>query len=201
MMAVQSRTAARRILIVEDNSFIAMGLKNDLERLGHEVVGLAGNADEGRRAFREAGPDLLLMDIRLDEDDGLELARQLLLERRCPVIVVSAHSENDLIWRAADAGVFGYLVKPVTAEALKAQIAIAVRRFEESEQLRREKQDLAQTLETRKLVERAKGILMKRLNLDEEAAHRRLQLESQKRRINIADCARRVIDSERHLGD
>jgi response regulator NasT len=201
MMTVKlPRTGSRRILIVEDNSFIAMGMKSDLERLGHEVVGLAANADEARRAFRETGPDLLLMDIRLEEDDGLELTRQLLSERRCPVIIISAHSENDLIARAAEIGVFAYLVKPLTPDALKAQIAIAVRRFDESEQLRKEKQDLAQTLETRKLIERAKGILMKRMNLDEETAHRRLQLEAQKRRINIADCAKRVIESERLMG-
>ena len=95
---------------------------------------------------------------------------------------------------------FGYLIKPVTAEGLQAQIEGAVRRFKEQQQLISEKESLVQTLETRKLVERAKGIFMKRMNLEEAEAHRRLQLESQKRRISIAELAKRVIESEELLG-
>ena len=95
---------------------------------------------------------------------------------------------------------FGYLIKPVTAEGLQAQIEVAVRRFKEQQQLISEKESLVQTLETRKLVERAKGIFMKRMNLEEAEAHRRLQLESQKRRISIAELAKRVIESEELLG-
>jgi len=187
----------RQVLVVEDNSFIAMGLRTDLERLGHRVVGLAATAAEARQAYRDGAPDLVMMDIRLGDDDGIELTRELLAVRPCPVVIVSAFSDAELVSRAAAAGVFGYLVKPVSPDSLKAQIEVAVRRFEESQRLRQENETLSRTLETRKLIEKAKGLLMKRLNLDEETAHRRLQLESQKRRISIAECAKRVIESEK----
>jgi response regulator NasT len=195
-----TRNGTRQVLIVEDNSFIALGLRGDLEQLGHRVVGMAADAEEARQLFRERVPDLVLMDIRLGKDDGIELTRQLYAERPVPVVVVSAFSDAELVARASEVGVFGYLVKPVAPDSLRVQIAVAVRRFEESQALARENAQLTQKLETRKLIEKAKGILMRRLNLDEETAHRRLQLESQKRRINIADTARRVIESEKVLG-
>jgi response regulator NasT len=116
------------------------------------------------------------------------------------MIVISAYSDPELIQRAGEAGVFGYLVKPVEQGQLAAQLAVAVRRFRESEQLRLEKEQLAANLETRKLVERAKGIFMRRLHLDEPEAHKRLQQESQKRRISLADLARKIIESEELLG-
>ena len=120
--------------------------------------------------------------------------------RRVPMIIVSAFSDKSKIERAGVAGVFGYLIKPVSGESLAAQIEVAVRRFDEQERLVRENQELAQTLENRKLVEKAKGIFMKRLNLDEPEAHRRLQQESQKRRISIAELAKKIIESEQLLG-
>jgi len=193
------RKSSRRVLVVEDSSFIAMGLRADLERLGHTVVGMAASAAEARELFRQSAPDLVLMDIRLGEDDGIELTRELLAERPCPVVILSAYSDSELVSRAAAAGVFGYLVKAVSPDLLKVQIEVAISRFAESQQLRQQTEDLTRTLETRKVVERAKGILMKRLSLDEQAAHRKLQLESQRRRISIGECAKRVIDSEKML--
>lgn len=190
----------RRILIVEDDTLVGIGLRSQLEKLGHEVVGQASSAAEGKSLYREKKPDVVLMDIRLDGADGINLATELLAERRCPMVILSAYGDKELIERASSAGVFGYLIKPVTAEGLQAQIEVAVRRFQEREKLIAEKESLTQTLETRKLVERAKGIFMKRMNLDEAEAHRRLQLESQKRRIGIADLAKRVIESEELLG-
>jgi response regulator NasT len=150
--------------------------------------------------FESAKPDLVLLDIRLDGGDGIDLAGQLMNRRRVPTIIVSAYSDRELIERAGSAGVFGYLIKPVTAEAMAAQIEVAVRRFAEQEKLIAEKEELRQTLETRKLVERAKGVFMKRLNLSEPEAHRRLQLESQKRRISLAELAKKILESEELLG-
>jgi response regulator NasT len=199
--APRARNGTRQVLIVEDNSFIALGLRGDVEQLGHRVVGMAADAEEARQLFRERAPDLVLMDIRLGKDDGIELTRQLYAERPCPVVIVSAFSDAELVARASEVGVFGYLVKPVAPDSLRVQIAVAVRRFEESQALVHVNAQLTQKLETRKLIEKAKGILMKRLSLDEETAHRRLQLESQKRRINIAETAKRVIDSEKMLGN
>jgi response regulator NasT len=201
-MMTQVKTAAnetRQVLIVEDDTLVGMGLSAMLERLGHSVVGQAATAAEAVQMFHDRSPDVILMDIRLDDTDGIELTRRLLAERACPVVIISAYTEAELIARAAAAGVFGYVVKPVAHESLKAQIAVAVRRFEELQEIRREKDQLAQTLENRKLVERAKGILMKSLHLDEETAHRRLQLEAQKRRITVAEAAKRVIDADKRM--
>jgi response regulator NasT len=201
-MSTATSTAPRplRVLIVEDDTLVGMGLQSQLQTLGHTVVGRAGNAAEAQALFKQHGPDLVLMDIRLDSTDGIALATQLMQERRTAMIIVSAYSDPQLIARASEAGVFGYLIKPVSSESLAAQIEVAVRRFEEHEKLRIEKDTLAENLETRKLVERAKGILMKRLGLSEDVAHRRLQQESQKRRIRIAEMARKVIESEEVLG-
>jgi AmiR/NasT family two-component response regulator len=190
----------RRILIVEDDTLVGLGLRSQLEKLGHEVIGQASSAAEGTALYRQYQPDVVLMDIRLDGTDGITLATELLAERPCPMVILSAYGDKELVDRASAAGVFGYLIKPVTAEGLQAQMEVAIRRFQERQKLIAEKDALSRTLETRKLVERAKGIFMKRMNLDEPEAHRRLQLESQKRRISIADLAKRVIESEELLG-
>ena len=195
-----SAPGKRRVLIVEDDTLVGMGLRAQLEKLGHEVTGQAATAAEARALYREHRPDVVLMDIRLDDADGIAIAGELLREQRCPMVILSAYGDKELVDRASAAGVFGYLIKPVTAEGLQAQIEVAVRRFQQQETLIRENEALTQTLETRKLVERAKGIFMKRMNLDEAEAHRRLQLESQKRRITVAELAKRVIESEELLG-
>lgn len=195
-----SSASALRVLVVEDDTLVGMGLVAQLRRLGHVVVGHAASAAEATAMYRQHRPDLVLMDIRLDDSDGIELSRQFLAERRVPMIIVSAFSEPELIRRASDVGVFGYLIKPVSLESVQAQIEVAVTRFRVQERLIAEREDLAQSLENRKLVERAKGILMRRLNLGEQEAHRRLQLESQRRRLNMADLARKVIESEELLG-
>ncbi len=189
-----------RVMVVEDDTLVGLGLKAQLEKLGHEVVGQASSATEAFSMFATTKPDIVLLDIRLEGVDGIDLAGQLLKVRRCLMVVISAFSDKALIDRAAAAGVFGYLIKPVAPEGLAAQIEIALRRFEEQERLQRENEQLTQTLETRKLVERAKGIFMKRLNLDEAEAHKRLQQESQKRRLSMPDLARRIIESEELLG-
>ena len=192
--------ASLRVMIVEDDTLVGMGLESQVERLGHRLVGRAADVGEAAKLYRAQKPDLVLMDIRLDDTDGLELAAELMAMRRVPMIIVSAYSDTELIRRAGEVGVFGYLIKPVTIESLAAQIEVAVRRFEETQQLAAEKQALIEALESRKVVERAKGILMKRMNLSEADAHRRLQQESQKRRISIADLARKIVDSEELLG-
>jgi len=150
--------------------------------------------------FESTSPDVVLMDIRLDGSDGIELAARLLAKRRVPMIIISAFSDRTLIERAGEVGVFGYLIKPISGESLAAQMEVAARRFAEHEQLAEQNRQLTQTLENRKLVERAKGIFMKRLNLYENEAHRRLQQESQKRRINVVELARKIIESEEMLG-
>jgi response regulator NasT len=195
-----STSAALRVLIVEDDTLVGMGLRSQLERLGHVVIGQAATAPEATELYRSQKPDLVLMDIRLDDTDGIELAKALLALRRVPMIIISAYSEAELIERASAAGVFGYLIKPVTLEGVKAQIDVAVRRFADQQKLIEENQSLTQTLEMRKLVEKAKGIFMKRLGLSEEDAHRRLQQESQRRRVGMGEIARKIIESEEIMG-
>jgi len=124
----------------------------------------------------------------------------LLKSRRCPMIIISAFAEKEMIERATDAGVFGYLTKPVDDKTLAAQIEVASGRFKEAEALRAETVKLSQDLKTRKVMDRAKGILMKRAHLTEEEAHRRLQVESQKRRIGMAELCQRIIESDEMMG-
>jgi response regulator NasT len=202
--AVARSGDALNVLIVEDETLVGIGIKAFLEKLGHTVVGQVGDAEQALAMFQQHSPDLVLMDIRLDgpgtKQDGIDLSTQLLAIRKVPIIIISAFSDDALHARAAAAGVYGYLVKPVTREALAAQIAVVLKRFEDTETLRDERDTAAQNLETRKLVDRAKGILMKRLGLDESAAHKRLQTESQKRRVSINEIAKKVIESEKLLG-
>jgi len=186
----------RNVLIIEDDTLVGVGLRSHLEKLGHHVVGQAASSGEAVQMFQKFKPDLVLVDVRLDGADGIDLAGRLLAERPCAMIVVSAYGEAELVSRAASAGVFGYLIKPASREALAAQMEVAVRRFEEREQLRSDKQRLSQTLETRKTVEKAKGLVMRRMSLDEPAAHRWLQLECQKRRITIGDLAKEILAQE-----
>lgn len=196
MIETQKKIGGMRVLIVEDDTLVGMGLRGQLQKLGHSVVGQAADASEARQMFRSAEPQLVLLDIRLGADDGIELAADLLKIRRCPMIIVSAFAEKELIERATEAGVFGYLTKPVDERTLAAQIEVASGRFKEAESLRAESAKLAQDLKTRKAMDRAKGILMKRAHLSEEEAHRRLQVESQKRRIGMAELCQRIIESD-----
>ena len=196
MAETRSGAGGLRVAIVEDDTFVGMGLTTQLQKLGHHVVGQAADAREARQLFRAQRPDLVLMDIRLAGDDGLTLAQELLSERRVPMIVVSAYSDAALIERAGAIGIYGYLVKPIDDRGLAAQIQVAVSRFAETERLRTEREKLAADLETRKLMDRAKAIMIKRAGISEEEAHRRLQQESQKRRIAMADLCRKIIDAE-----
>lgn len=198
--STEAAVEKRRVLIVEDDALVGMGLRRQLERLGHTVVAQASTAAEALGVYEGSKPDIVLLDIQLGDSDGIDLAGRLLAKRRCPMIVISAFSDQALIDRASAAGVFAYLIKPVSGESLAAQIEVAVRRFAEYEQLLQQNQQLSQTLENRKLIEKAKGIFMRRLGLDEAEAHRRLQMESQKRRTNIADIAKKIIESEELLG-
>jgi two-component system, response regulator PdtaR len=191
-----------RCLIVEDDSLVALGLQSQLEQIGHLVVGTAAQASDAEELFTRMRPDLVLTDIRLHGDaDGLELAQRLLKIRACPIIITSAYCSTDLVERAKNAGVFGYLIKPISEESLRAQIEVSVARFREHMILLAEKETLATTLETRKLLDRAKGVYMKHLKISEPEAHKRLQQESQKRRMNLSELARKVIESEEFLGD
>ncbi len=184
------------ILIADDDSLHVMSLRQQLEELGHQVV---AEAYTGREALHLASirqPDLALLDIVMPDMDGIEAARRIHATQPIPIVLLSAHSEERLARRADEAGVFAYLVKPVTAQDLRPALLLASSRYQEFQVLRQEVADLRQALETRKLVERAKGILMRRLHLTEEEAFRRLQKRSQDENRKLRDVAEAVITAD-----
>ncbi len=185
-----------RILIADDDSLHVMSLRRQLEELGHRVVAEAYTGREAVLLAAAQQPDLALLDIMMPDMDGIEAARRITAQRPIPILLISAHSEQTLAERADQAGVFAYLVKPVTARDLRPALFLARSRFHEFQLLRREVDDLRQALETRKLVERAKGILMRRLGLGEEEAFRRLQKRSQDENRKMREVAQAIITAD-----
>lgn len=187
---------ALRILIADDESLRVMSLKGQLESIGHKVVAEAANGKEAMGLARELKPDLAILDIKMPEMDGIEAAKAITQERPIPIILLTAFSEKELAERAAEANVSAYLMKPVSENDLLPAIALAVSRFKEFQALHREVDDLREALETRKLVERAKGILMRRLNLTEEEAFRRMQRRSQNENKKLGEIANAIITAD-----
>ncbi len=187
---------ALRILIADDESLRVMSLKGQLESIGHKIVAEAANGKEAMGLARELKPDLAILDIKMPEMDGIEAAKAITQERPIPIILLTAFSEKELAERAAEANVSAYLMKPVSENDLLPAIALAVSRFKEFQALHREVDDLREALETRKLVERAKGILMRRLNLTEEEAFRRMQRRSQNENKKLGEIANAIITAD-----
>jgi response regulator NasT len=185
-----------RILIADDESLRVMSLRGQLEALGHKVIAEASNGKEAVRLAEELRPDLAILDIKMPEMDGIEAARQITAARPIPIILLTAYSERELAERAASANVSAYLMKPVSEQDLLPAIALAVSRFKEFQALHQEVDDLREALETRKLIERAKGILMRRLNLTEEEAFRRMQRRSQNENKKLGEIAQAIITAD-----
>jgi response regulator NasT len=176
-----------------------MGIRSSLRSLGHRVIAEASNGRHAVDQALEKKPDLIIMDINMDDMDGIEAIRRVNDQMLIPSIIVTGYCEDDLVKRATDAGVFAYLVKPVDADDLKSAIEVAMARFEELKQLKEELQGLEQALEARKYVERAKGILMDRQNLKEAEAMRRLQEMSMKSNKRMVEVANEIIEADRLL--
>lgn len=185
-----------RILIAEDESVTALGLEQDLRSLGHSVIGVAADGVTAVSMARTLSPDLILLDVRMPHLSGLEAAEQIHLDRPVPIIIVTAYSDTETVGQAASVPVFHYLVKPVTAPQLSAAIAIAEARHEEWMQQRHESEDLRRRLEDRKVIERAKGILMERESISESAAYKVLQRTSQSRNVTMAELSRSLLAAE-----
>lgn len=182
-----------RVVIADDEAVIRLGLRAMLEDQGYQVV---GEASDGRRALDLVGklrPDLVFLDIKMPGMDGLAAARALLLDRAVPVIILTAYADREFVGRAREAGVLAYLVKPVRESDLRPAIEMALGRFREIQILRQEIGDLEDTLRTRKLVERAKGVLMRREGLDEEAAFARIQRRARDARKPMKEIAEEVL--------
>jgi two-component system, response regulator PdtaR len=170
---------ATRILIAEDETIIRLDLRAMLERAGFEVCAEARDGDEAVALARSAGPDLALLDVKMPKLDGIDAARQILDERPIPIVMVTAYGEQELVSRAVEAGVFGYLVKPFRETDLLPAIETARARHAELVELRQEADSLADALAARKAIERAKGLLMERDGLTEHDAYARLRKASQ----------------------
>ncbi len=168
-----------RILIAEDETIIRLDLKELLERAGHEVVAEARDGLEAVDLARENSPDVAILDVKMPRLDGIEAARRILDERPIPIVMLTAYGQDELVSRAVEAGVFGYLVKPFRETDLLPAIRTARARHEELALLREEADSLAEALAARKAIERAKGLLMAKEGLSEEDAFARLRKASQ----------------------
>ncbi len=188
-----------KILIAEDEALEAMGLETMLAHLGHEVVGKAKTGSEAVAMAAKTNPDLAIMDIKMLGMDGLAAAKAILTKTPMPIIILSAFSEEDLVKEANEIGVASYLTKPVMEATLRPAIALAASRFSELQRLRKEVDTLQEALETRKLVERAKGIIMKRQGLSEEEAFKLLQKQSSCRNVKMAQLAGMIVETSDFL--
>ncbi len=168
-----------RVLVAEDETIIRLDLKDLLERSGFEVCAEARDGEEAVALARSERPDVAIMDVKMPKLDGIEAARRILDERPIPIVMLTAYGQDELVQRAAEAGVFGYLVKPFREQDLLPAIRTARARHEELAALREEAESLAEALAARKAIERAKGLLMTKENLSEQEAFQRLRKASQ----------------------
>ncbi len=186
-----------RIVIADDEAVIRMDLKEILQEAGHEVVGETANGRRAVAIVRDTRPDLVIMDVKMPDMDGIEAARLVAAENLAPVLLLTAFDDAELIGRATDAGVLAYLVKPLEEKNLFPAMEIALSRWQEMKSLGEELAAMRDSLETRKLLDRAKGILMREHNISEDEAYRRLQRYSMTKRRPLKDVAAAVIEAEK----
>ncbi len=189
-------TEALRILIADDEPVIRMGLRTMLEEHDYQVVGEAADGEEAVTLAGKLAPDLIFMDIKMPGLDGISAASTIMTRQPRPIVLLTAWSERDLVQRAQEAGVLAYLVKPVREAELVPVIEVAMARFGELRALQQEVGNLKETLETRKLVDRAKGILMQREGIDEQEAFLRIQRQSRNTRTPMREIARAILVSD-----
>ena len=191
---------ARSVVIAEDEVLIRMDLKEMLTEEGYDVVGEAGDGQEAIRLAEEHRPDLVILDVKMPVLDGIAAAEQIAKQRIAPVVMLTAFSQRDLVERARDAGAMAYLVKPFNVTDLVPAIELAVSRFQELSQLEAEVGDLKERLETRKAVDRAKGLLQEQLKLSEPDAFRWIQKTAMDLRLSMRQVADGVIEHGPGLG-
>jgi AmiR/NasT family two-component response regulator len=186
-----------RVLIAEDDPVVALGITERVRSLGHEPIGPVGDGEQAVVEAKASLPDLYLFDIEMPNLDGLAAAVQLAGEGlRRPVVIVTGVDDPSLVERSIASGVSAYLTKPIDTRELEAAIKLAAARHAEFEALEAEVSKAQQALEDRKLVERAKGLLMSALKLSEQDAFRRLQITARERNLRLADVARRIVEQQ-----
>jgi two-component system, response regulator PdtaR len=187
-------TPRRRVVIAEDEALIRLDLAEMLSEEGYDVVGQAGDGEQAIRLAEDLKPDLVIMDIKMPVMDGLQAAEKIASGRIAPVVILTAFSQRDLVDRARQAGAMAYLVKPFQKTDLVPAIEIAVSRYAELQALEAEVAGLSERLETRKLVERAKGALMTKYGLTEPAAFKWIQKAAMDHRLTMKDVADRILE-------
>ncbi|MPY91797.1 MAG: response regulator [Acidimicrobiia bacterium] len=183
-----------RVVIAEDEAIIRLDLKETLEEEGYEVVGETGRGDEAVEIVRDLRPDLVILDIKMPGIDGLEAARRITEERLAATLILTAFSQRELITQARDAGALAYLVKPFQRADLVPAIEVALGRHAEMQALHEQARTLEERLETRKLLDRAKGRLMDGHGFNEQDAFRYIQTTAMRERTTMGDVSQRVID-------
>ncbi len=197
MAKKEDKARGQRVLIAEDNEKTRAFLSGQLELLGHSVVGAVANGREAVELVEKLDPTLVIMDIKMPEMDGIEAAKAISAKKSLPIILITGVSSSDVAARAIEAGIYAYLLKPITKKQLDPAIKIALSRFREFLGLKGEVSDLKDAIETRKLIEKAKGILMKRCTISEEDAYKVLQRYSQKENKKMREIAESIISASR----
>ena len=190
----EAAPAKKRAVVVEDEVLIRMDIVETLRDGDFEVVGEGGTGEEGIALAREHTPDVVVMDVKMPVMDGITAAETIAQERLCPVVLLTAFSQKELVERARDAGAMAYVVKPFTPEGLLPAVEVATARFGELRALEAEIADVSERMETRKKVDRAKGLLMENMRLNEPEAFRWIQKTSMDRRLTMREVAEAVID-------
>lgn len=184
----------RRVVVAEDESLIRLDIVETLNDNGFEVVGEAGDGETAVKLVEELRPDLVVMDVKMPQLDGISAAEQISEKNLAPVVLLTAFSQRELVERASEAGALAYVVKPFTPADLIPAIEIALSRYKQIQSLEDEVADLAERFETRKLVDRAKGILNEKMGLSEPEAFRWIQKASMDRRLTMQDVSKTIID-------
>lgn len=182
-----------RILLADDEAILRLDLREMLADAGHEIVGEAANGQEAVKLARELKPEIIIMDVKMPIMDGITAAKLIAEENIAPVLLLTAYSQQDIVDKASEAGVIAYLVKPIREEQLFPAMEIAVKRFSEVQELNAELEGLKESLETRKLLDRAKGILMTAHGMTEQEAYRKMQQFSMAKRISLKELAESII--------
>jgi len=185
---------ARRVVVAEDETLIRLDIVETLKEAGYDVVGEAPDGETAVRLVTELEPDVVVMDVKMPGMDGISAAEKIMADRTCAVVMLTAFSQTELVERARDAGAMAYVVKPFTTADLLPALEIAVSRFQEISSLESEIADLNERFETRKRVDRAKGLLMTKMGLTEPEAFRWIQKTSMDRRLTMREVADAVID-------
>ena len=193
MTAQTDSPQGQRVLLAEDEALIRLDLAEMLTDAGYDVVGQASNGEEAVALAASLQPDLIIMDVKMPVMDGLQAAETIGEKRICPVIMLTAFSQKELVERARDAGVMAYIVKPFTVSDVTPAIEVATSRWAELKALESEVADLGERLETRKAVEKAKGVLMKKLKISEAEAFRWIQKTAMDRRLGMREVADAVV--------